>query len=115
MILIALHYIHSKNIYHRDLKPANILVDQLKGTLDILRISDFGISKNADLRKTRRTATMKGDTTPAYIAPEVINGMDETSKVDIWALGVMLYEMVNSLKHPFPSESSFKMMAMIRE
>ena len=46
MILIGLHYLHSKNIIHRDLKPENILIDKLEGGLDILIIGDFGISKS---------------------------------------------------------------------
>ena len=45
MILIGLHYLHSKQIIHRDLKPENILIDKLKGGLDILLIGDFGPSK----------------------------------------------------------------------
>jgi serine/threonine protein kinase len=45
MILIGLHYLHSKNIVHRDLKPANILIDNLPGGYKILKIGDFGIAK----------------------------------------------------------------------
>jgi serine/threonine protein kinase len=59
--------------------------------LEILKISDFGISNCCDLRKTKTTATLGGETTPAYIAPEIIMGFDGTYKVDIWALGVILY------------------------
>ncbi len=46
MILIGLHYLHSKNIIHRDLKPENILVDKLPGEGHILVIGDFGVSKS---------------------------------------------------------------------
>ena len=46
MILIGLHYLHSKQIIHRDLKPENILVDKLPGGDDILVIGDFGVSKS---------------------------------------------------------------------
>lgn len=45
MILIGLHYLHSKKITHRDLKPENILIDKLQGGVDIAVIGDFGISK----------------------------------------------------------------------
>ena len=45
MILIGLHYLHSKKITHRDLKPENILINKLPGGVDILVIGDFGISK----------------------------------------------------------------------
>ena len=45
MILIGLHYLHSKEITHRDLKPENILIDKQPGGVDILLIGDFGVSK----------------------------------------------------------------------
>ena len=45
MILIGLHYLHSKKITHRDVKPENIFIDKLPGGLDILVIGDFGVSK----------------------------------------------------------------------
>ena len=45
MILIGLHYLHSKEIIHTDLKPENILIDKLPGGVDILLIGDFGVSK----------------------------------------------------------------------
>jgi serine/threonine protein kinase len=45
MILIGLHYLHSKEITHRDLKPENILINKLPGVVDILLIGDFGVSK----------------------------------------------------------------------
>jgi serine/threonine protein kinase len=74
MILLALLYLHSKGIVHRDLKPANILIDELPGGGNILKIGDFGISK-VDLQEMKKTitATMGGQTSPAYLAPEVIN------------------------------------------
>ena len=46
MILIGLHYLHSKQITHRDLKPENILINKLEGGVNILVIGDFGISKS---------------------------------------------------------------------
>jgi serine/threonine protein kinase len=74
MILIALHYLHSKGIVHRDLKPANILIDELPGGVNILKIGYFGFSK-VDIQEMKKTvtATMGGQTSPAYLAPEVIN------------------------------------------
>ena len=72
MILIGLHYLHSKQIIHRDLKPENILIDKLPGGEDILVIGDFGVSKS-DLQKIKITNTLSGLTTPAYMAPEMIN------------------------------------------
>jgi serine/threonine protein kinase len=92
MILIGLQYLDSKNIIHRDLKPANILIDELPGRINILKIGDFGISK-VDLKELKKTvtATLGGQTSPAYMAPEVIKNVIPTSKVDMWALGIILY------------------------
>lgn len=89
MILVGLHYLHSKNIVHRDLKPANVLLDQLEDGLIVLKIGDFGISKN--LQDIQRTETLRGKTSPAYKSPEDIEEKPSTTKVDIWALGIILY------------------------
>jgi serine/threonine protein kinase len=47
------------------------------------------------------TATLGGQTSPAYIAPEIIKNERGTAKVDMWALGIILYKLAGSLKHPF--------------
>jgi serine/threonine protein kinase len=92
MILIGLQYLHSKGIVHRDLKPANILIDVLPNGMNILKIGDFGISK-VDIQEMKKTvtSTMGGQTSPAYIAPEVVKNEQPTEKVDMWALGIILY------------------------
>jgi serine/threonine protein kinase len=103
MILIGLHYLHSKNIVHRDLKPANILIDKLTEGVDILKIGDFGIAK-VDIQEIKKkfSATLGEKTTPAYAAPETMKEKPESSaKVDMWALGIILYQLVNSTNHPF--------------
>jgi serine/threonine protein kinase len=72
MILIGLHYLHSKQITHRDLKPENILIDKLQSGDLILVIGDFGVSKS-DLQNIKITNTLSGLTTPAYMAPEMVH------------------------------------------
>jgi serine/threonine protein kinase len=115
MILIALHYLHSKGIVHRDLKPANILIDVLSNDMKILKIGDFGISK-VDIQEMKKTltTTMGGQTSPAYIAPEVIKNEQPTSKVDMWALGIILYQLVESMKHPFECFNAYAMIDAIK-
>ncbi len=81
-ILKGLEYLHSKGIIHRDLKPQNIL---LQG--DTPRIADFGISR----ANTSSTQTAAG--TPAYMAPEAFDG-HRNVQTDIWAVGVIMYEML---------------------
>jgi serine/threonine protein kinase len=113
MILIGLHYLHSKKIIHRDLKPENILIDNLPGGVDILVIGDFGVS-TLDIQKIKITKTLSGKTTPAYMAPEMIAEKLSTTKVDMWALGVILYQLVSN-KHPFEAATFFNTMNLIRK
>ena len=99
MILLGLHYLHSQGITHRDLKPENILINKLEGGGEILLIGDFGGSKS-DIYKIKITNTLSGLTTPAYMAPEMIAQKPSTAKVDMWALGVILFQLFTG-KLPF--------------
>ncbi len=102
MLLLSLEYLHSKGVVHRDFKPSNIFMESYPTGLTILKVGDFGLSK-MDLEKLKRkmTETFGLQTTAAYMAPEVLNDNDPTQKVDIWAAGVIFYEMISALKHPF--------------
>ena len=113
MILIGLHYLHSKQIVHRDLKPENILIDKLPSGVDVLVIGDLGVSK-IDLQKIRIMNTLSGLTTPAYMAPEMIVNKLCTTKVDMWALGVMLYQFFSN-QYPFEADNYYDTMKLIRE
>ena len=84
-ITTGLDYIHQRHVIHRDLKPANIF---LTSWLQ-LKIGDFGLSKSLD--QTQMARTNCGS--PAYMAPEVINGQQYDQKADIWSLGCILYEL----------------------
>mmetsp|Transcript_22057 Transcript_22057/g.89466 ORF Transcript_22057/g.89466 Transcript_22057/m.89466 type:complete len:343 (+) Transcript_22057:196-1224(+) len=81
----ALHYCHKKHIIHRDIKPENLLLG-LKGEL---KIADFGWSVHAP--NSRRT-TFCG--TLDYLPPEMVEGRDHDSTVDLWSLGVLMYEFL---------------------
>ncbi len=94
--LEALAYTHRRGIIHRDLKPENILVT----TENEVKILDFGL---ALLRDTRQDDdTISG--TFAYMAPEVLLGGDITERVDLYAIGMMAYELFAG-RHPFNKES----------
>ena len=86
----GLEYIHSQGVVHRDLKPENIMVDDQ----DRIKLIDFGIAGSAGAR--RLTFAKLSDTmgTPDYISPEQVNGKRGDARSDIYALGVMLYEML---------------------
>ena len=94
-ILLALEYMHRKNIVYRDLKPENILLD-FQGHI---KLTDFGLSKILSYQRTR-TYTMCG--TAEYLAPEIIlekEGYDTTC--DWFSFGALMFEMLCGY-HPFP-------------
>lgn len=79
----------STSLVHRDLKPANVLLTD--GTTPTLKIADFGLAKLAEA--ATRTGTFKGWGTPPYMAPESFEDAPSTSAVDIYAAGVLFYEV----------------------
>jgi serine/threonine protein kinase len=91
------------------LKPANILIDELPGGEKILKIGDFGIAK-IDIQEMKKkfSATLGDKTTPAYAAPETMgkDKQEPTAKVDMWALGIILYQLVASKNHPFEDKKN---------
>lgn len=91
----AIHYCHSKHIIHRDIKPENILI----GLKDTLKIADFGWAVHAP--STRR-GTFCG--TLDYLPPEMVHNKRYHNRVDVWGLGVLLYEFLVG-KPPFEDSS----------
>jgi hypothetical protein len=100
----ALDYAHAQGVIHRDLKPNNVLIDEW----DNCYLMDFGLAKMlAATHSLTQTGAVIG--TPAYMAPEQWRGEAVDARTDVYALGVMLYEMV--LGHPpFESDTPFTLM-----
>ena len=94
----ALYYAHNKGMVHCDIKPANIMLDRHGG----VRLADFGIARMTD----GATATMVGAGTPAYMAPEQIHGKNPVPQTDVYALGVVLFEMLTGGERPFTGEQA---------
>jgi serine/threonine-protein kinase len=93
----ALDYAHRRGVIHRDVKPANIVV-----TRDgIVKVVDFGIARLASASQTQ-TGTLLGSL--AYMSPEQLRGRNADARSDIWAMGVVLYELI-AYQRPFTGEN----------
>lgn len=102
----ALTRAHRLNIVHRDIKPANVLIAE-DGTP---RLTDFGVAHFSDSTRVTQTGTMVG--TLAYLSPEACLGKSVDARADIWAFGVMLYEML-ALQQPFKEANTAALLTAI--
>jgi len=102
----ALAASHADGVVHRDLKPANVLLRQYGGQMHPL-LTDFGIARLADSPGLTRTQEFVG--TPAYVAPESAEGRPQTSAVDIYGAGILLYELVTG-RPPFAGGSALEVL-----
>lgn len=96
-ICMALQYVHSRKIIHRDIKTQNVFLTGSK----TIKVGDFGISKVLE-STTQVAMTVVG--TPYYMAPESCQSEPYTSKTDVWALGIILFELC-ALKQPFQADN----------
>jgi len=101
----ALDYIHSHGVVHRDLKPENIMVN---GD-DQIKLIDFGIAGQAGARRLTFAKLSQVMGTPEYISPEQVKGKRGDARSDVYALGVMFYEMLTG-KAPFEGPNPFAIM-----
>jgi len=98
----VLDYVHQQGIVHRDLKPDNIMVDDQ----DRVKLIDFGIAAKAGSRRLTFTKLSQVMGTAEYISPEQVKGKRGDARSDLYALGVMLYEMLTG-RPPFAGENPF--------
>jgi serine/threonine protein kinase len=104
-ICVALEYMHSNGVVHRDLKPENIIVD----SEDRVKIIDFGIASNAGSRRLTFGKFSEVMGSPDYISPEQVKGGRGDSRSDVYALGVIFYEMLTG-QVPFTGSNVFAIM-----
>ena len=94
----GLHYAHTQGLVHRDVKPANLL---LTDSGDV-KVADFGIARAVGPSSVTQTATVFG--TAAYVAPEQAQGHPVDARTDVYALGVVLYELLTG-EQPFRADT----------
>jgi tRNA A-37 threonylcarbamoyl transferase component Bud32 len=94
----ALEHAHRQGLVHRDIKPANVLVTHS----GYVKVTDFGIAKLAGSSDLTRTGTVIG--TARYLAPEQVNGATSDARTDVYALGLVVYEMLCG-QLPFAGET----------
>ncbi|MFE1955455.1 serine/threonine-protein kinase [Streptomyces sp. NPDC059524] len=102
----ALAASHADGVVHRDLKPANVLLKQDDAGMHPM-LTDFGIARLADSPGLTRTHEFVG--TPAYVAPESAEGRPQTSAVDVYGAGILLYELVTG-RPPFAGGSALEVL-----
>ncbi len=109
-VCAALDAAHDKGIVHRDLKPHNLFLVEVKGARPLIKLLDFGLVKLMGPDEQRMERTRSGFLlgTPAYMSPEQARGRGVDYRTDLYALGVMAYQMVTH-QLPFDEPSAMEM------
>jgi len=111
-LLAGLAHAHSQGIVHRDIKPDNLILDEALATRDHLRILDFGLAKLRDFGVDLTSGLAIG--TPSYMAPEQTLSQPVDTRTDLYAVGILLYEMLTGTK-PFRADSTAELIRLQRE
>lgn len=90
-ILAGLASVHTAGVVHRDIKPENVLLDRAGGRV-VPKITDFGIARIVEQGPAARSTVIAG--TPAYMAPELADGQHPSPQSDLYAVGILLYELL---------------------
>jgi eukaryotic-like serine/threonine-protein kinase len=110
-VLAGLAHAHGQGVIHRDVKPENILVQAVEGHGEQPRLLDFGLGK---LRGQKSVISGVAPGTPSYISPELTRGLKVDERADIYAVGIILYELLAGQK-PFAAKALGDLLRMHRE
>ena len=112
---VALGEAHSKGIVHRDVKPDNVFLVKTEHDPAFVKVLDFGIARAPSLVNTNLTQLGELLGTPAYMSPEMVMGDVVDARADMFAVGVMMYEMLAGVR-PFKQTDAFELMhALVRK
>ena len=111
-LLDALSKIHKEGIIHRDLKPENIMLVSRRGMLNFVKILDFGLARQESLTRMTEKGIIVG--TVNYIAPEHVSNAKLSTAGDVYALGVIFYEMLTGEK-PYLGDTPLQLLKEIIE
>jgi serine/threonine protein kinase/tetratricopeptide (TPR) repeat protein len=106
--LAGIEEAHLAGVVHADLKADNIILDQRRAGIDLVKIVDFGIARLVTGTREQEDRSISG--TPEYMAPEVISGAPPSFASDIYAVGIILYELL-AYKTPFFAGSTTEILA----
>ena len=107
-LLKGLSAIHSAGVVHRDLKPENVMIDRT----GVVKLTDFSLSFSGKMPRLTQHGDLIG--TPGYMAPEVVAGEKPTIKSDIFAAGLIIWELLTGV-NPFESEDLFQTLQKVQE
>ena len=113
-ILSGLAHAHGQGVVHRDVKPGNIMLGEAAGMGDHVRIFDFGLAKLHDPGLEGEPSMVGIVGTPCYMAPEQARGDKVDARADLYAVGIVLFEMLTGQK-PFDGEDSVSILRMQRD
>jgi len=110
-VCLGLDEAHANGVLHRDLKPENIMVGDRRNARDFVKVLDFGIAKLMDKFSTSADETLSGMVcgTPEYMSPEQARGDDIDARSDVYAVGIILYQLLTN-RLPFTGENALKVM-----
>jgi serine/threonine-protein kinase len=110
-VLLGLAHAHSRGVIHRDLKLSNVLLVEMTGTEDLVKILDFGLARISGVNEEMSLTEGLIAGTPSYMSPEQALGKKTDHRTDIYSAGVMLYVLTTG-KRPFVADDATKLLKM---